>query len=360
MANRVLIISMYRSGPMALFESDGEPLGSKMPAQLCSSTGALSAGAAPAAIADMTAEEMVGSFLRITASSRAPRIITRMSVSEVTVAIRCARDSSAISPKKSPAPSLAIRCALRCTRAVPETMTNRWRPYSPSRTRSLPAGTSSSSASDTTRRSPRFDTRENRGTLAKCCRIAWGIRAMAGAYLSIRATFQGPPGRTGTALAFGDLPGLLLELLEVPLAPAILRQQGVGPGEPPPGELHGDPSVHALELGAALRARAGRALPHPLDDLQPMPAGAAAVLVQRHVHRISTAPSTAADIRRPPWGNPMGIITRVWFAIRKKTRRLRTGQRQRVAPRNPTAMEPSPENSHRLEAVPWVPGIRPR
>ena len=63
----------------------------------------------------------------------------------VTVAVQRSSRMSAISPKKSPAPSFATRVPPRVTSAVPDSITKNLSPRSPSRASTVPAATLSSS-----------------------------------------------------------------------------------------------------------------------------------------------------------------------------------------------------------------------
>src|SRR5205085_4161017 len=104
------------------------------------------------------------------------------------------------------------------------------------------------------------------------------------------------PRPDGSPLA--DLLGPLLQPAEVLAGPGV-RDQPVRSREPPGGEPHGDAAVHAAELAAAVRTGPGGAGPHGLDLLQPPIAPPARVLVDGHVHRVSTAQSTATGCFSP-------------------------------------------------------------
>src|SRR5207237_3044131 len=102
-----------------------------------------------------------------------------------------------------------------------------------------------------------------------------------------------PPRRpTGAELALSDLLSLVPEGAELLPRPPIVGDQLVGPGESPAAEAHADPAVDPAKLAAALRARTGGPGAHGLDLIEAVPAGPADVLVDRHVHRVSTAPCT--------------------------------------------------------------------
>src|SRR5207249_9995662 len=139
-----------------------------------------------------------------------------------------------------------------------------------------------------------------------------------------------------------DLVGFLAERSEVLAGTPALGDQLVGGREAPAAEPNPDPAVDAPEVAVALRARTGRTRAHRLDLLEAVAALPADVLVDRHIHRVSTAPRT--DGRRViptgeiPWGELQRRSYRSW-----------------VAPMNPSAIEPSPVHSHLLSA--WPGGI---
>src|SRR6266536_1519372 len=82
----------------------------------------------------------------------------------VTAAVVGRSVTSEISPKKSPAPSVLTLRPFRRTSASPSSRTKNWRPGSPSRISSFPAGRSISSAIFAISFIPRFDTPANSGT----------------------------------------------------------------------------------------------------------------------------------------------------------------------------------------------------
>src|SRR5829696_879779 len=100
------------------------------------------------------------------------RVITTTVIGDVavTVAVRRSSSRSAISPKKSPAPSCPIRFPPRSTSAVPVSITKNSWPKSPSRASTLPAGTSSSSVCCASTARSFFDMSWKKGTsLSRAC-----------------------------------------------------------------------------------------------------------------------------------------------------------------------------------------------
>ena len=90
----------------------------------------------------------------------------RIGVVAVTVAVRGLRETSAISPKKSPGPSVRTFLPLRRTSAVPSTSTKNSCPGAPSRVRSFPLRMSISSVIEAILRRSDFDAAQNSGTWA--------------------------------------------------------------------------------------------------------------------------------------------------------------------------------------------------
>src|SRR6266545_3991780 len=82
----------------------------------------------------------------------------------VTAAVVGRSVTSAISPKKSPAPRMLIRRPFRTTSALPSSMMKNWRPGSPWRISSFPSGRSISSAIFAISFNPRFEMPPKRGT----------------------------------------------------------------------------------------------------------------------------------------------------------------------------------------------------
>src|SRR5947209_2078016 len=104
------------------------------------------------------------------ANSRWPRTSTSMSSLAMTDADLGPRSSRASSPKYCPGPSLAISRFPRFTEALPSRMRKNSWPGLPSCTRTLPAGTSTSSDARAMVCSSFFEQAEKSGTLPRCSR----------------------------------------------------------------------------------------------------------------------------------------------------------------------------------------------
>jgi hypothetical protein len=108
-------------------------------------------------------------------SSRNARSVTTSSLPGavvVTVAVRGRSETSEISPKKSPEPSVLTLRPFRCTSAAPSTSTKNSRPEAPSLVSTSPAPTSISSARRAISPSSFFEHSEKSGTRFKSSSFA--------------------------------------------------------------------------------------------------------------------------------------------------------------------------------------------